>query len=278
MSSRQAASHLPPALPLWSLQGLGSLDLVTPVLKVTHSFHHSVMERMKEKVSKVKINCKAPIWEANPWSIPVLPKQKLVWTTKWPPANGMAPVHAFSHCYNEAFTVCIFPTSFHTATTQVWIYKNVLWGAFKKKQPWNPFTVCIFASADKMESLFCPSDVTALSSTFLRWAIYSFSTFWKQKRDVNRSEKYCQAIHPVVLSANAALMWRDIIIIFVLYDHCFCACCLQSQAAVAREEILFLLSLLLNKRCNHFFNQQDNLWTSSQGELMAVRAVRPALA
>lgn len=149
---------------------------------------------------------------------------------------------------------------------------------FKKKQPWNPFTVCIFASADKMESLFCPSDITALSSTFLRWAIYSFSTFWKQKRDVNRSEKYCQAIHPVVLSANAALMWRDIIIIFVLYDHCFCACCLQSQAAIAREEILFLLSLLLNKRCNHFFNQQDNLWTSSQGELMAVRAVRPALA
>lgn len=133
MSSRQAASHLPPALPLWSLQGLGSLDLVTPVLKVTHSFHHSVMERMKEKVSKVKINCKAPIWEANPWSIPVLPKQKLVWTTKWPPANGMAPVHAFSHCYNEVFTVCIFPTSFHTATTQVWIYKDVLWGALKKK-------------------------------------------------------------------------------------------------------------------------------------------------
>lgn len=133
MSSRQAASHLPPALPLWSLQGLGSLDLVTPVLKVTHSFHHSVMERMKEKVSKVKINCKAPIWEANPWSIPVLPKQKLVWTTKWPPANGMAPVHAFSHSYNEVFTVCIFPTSFHTATTQVWIYKDVLWGALKKK-------------------------------------------------------------------------------------------------------------------------------------------------
>lgn len=96
----------PTHLQAWPRQGLGSLDLVTPVLKATHNFHYSVMERMKEKNLRSRSTAKL---------LSGLLTDLL--GMEWP------PVHAFSYYYSEVFTVCNFPPSFLTATTQVWVYK-----------------------------------------------------------------------------------------------------------------------------------------------------------
>lgn len=90
----------PTHLQAWLQQGLGSL--VTPVLKATHNFHYSVMERMKEKNLRSRSTAKL---------LSGLLTDLL--GMEWP------PVHAFSYYYSEVFTVCNFPPSFLTATTQV---------------------------------------------------------------------------------------------------------------------------------------------------------------
>lgn len=174
---------LSPALSLWSLQGTGSPDLFSSVLKATHSFRYVLMERMAEKSSSVEPISKLLLGRQRGreyWPIPGIFQYYLnenqSGLLKWLSGDGMAAPHGFSYYYNEVFTVRNSPTSFHTVITRVGINKMYHCKELKKKQLWNIFTVRIFANADRTESLFCLSDVMALSSTLLRWAIYSSST------------------------------------------------------------------------------------------------------
>lgn len=134
---------LSPALSVWSLQGRGSPDLVSSVVKATYSSQHVLMERMTEKPlvqSQLQSPCLGGRGSREYWPIPAIVQYYLNknWSgllkqPKLLPGDGMAAAHVFSYFYNAVFTICNSPPSIHTAITVVWINKSVpLSGAYKK--------------------------------------------------------------------------------------------------------------------------------------------------